>query len=198
MSEALARFGAVILAAGQSSRMGGPNKLLEPYRDKPLVCHALECVAGLGLGDAVCVTGRDREQVEALARRAAVRFVHNRDFASGMGASIAAAARALKPGLDGIFIVLGDMPEVKRDDFQRLAGVWREGRIAVPVHGGRRGHPVLFSGPYRAALEALRGDEGARSILRAYAAQVTEAAVDHPGVLFDCDTPQDFPPPGCQ
>ncbi len=113
--------GALILAAGLSRRLPGENKLLKPYRGQPLLAYALASTAALGLADAVVVTGCDAPRVAALAERTGLRAVHNPDAAAGMGASIAAGVRALRPGLAGIFIALGDMPHVTAADYRALA-----------------------------------------------------------------------------
>lgn len=191
-SDSLAAFGAVVLAAGQSSRMGGPNKLLTPYEEQPLAHHAFARIAGLGLGDAVCVTGRDAEAIGGLATSLNLRCVHNPGFAAGMGTSIAIGVRALRSDLSGIFIVLGDMPRLTAADFASLAAAMAEGGISVPVFHGRRGHPVLFAASYRPDLEKLAGDNGAKAILREHGDRVIEVPVANSGVLFDCDTLEDF------
>lgn len=186
----------MVLAAGFSRRLPGENKLLKAYRGRPLLANVLEAVANLGLGDVVVVTGDDREGVAVLAQGAGLRRVENADAASGMGSSIAAGARALREGLAGVFVVLGDMPEVTAEDYARLATAHeqRPARICVPVWDGRRGHPVLFGAGYLADLAALTGDVGARGILRK-AADVVSVPAASAGVLVDLDTEADFAAP---
>jgi CTP:molybdopterin cytidylyltransferase MocA len=192
MAGALLRFGAIVLAAGLSRRMGGPNKLLQPYRGQPLLAHALESAAKAGLASRVVVTGRDPAEIEALAALYGFRCVHNARFAEGLGASIAAGASAADASLAGVFIALGDMPEVLADDYRLLASRFAHGAIAAPVYKGARGHPVLFCASYLDELSALRGEEGARSILKRRAARFIEVETDNRGVLRDFDTPDDF------
>ena len=189
-------YGAVVLAAGFSRRLPGANKLLKTYHGRPLLAHTLGTVAGLGLADAVVVGGHDGEQIAGLAEQAGLRCIRNDDAASGMGSSIAAGVRALRQELAGVFIVLGDMPEVTPQDYARLAAAHdaQPTRICVPVWEGRRGHPVLFGADHRAALAALKGDVGARSILRE-AADVLSVPAASAGVLVDLDTEEDFATP---
>jgi CTP:molybdopterin cytidylyltransferase MocA len=196
----------MVLAAGFSRRLPGANKLLKPYHGRPLLAHTLETVAGLGLADAVVVSGYEGEHIAEQAAQAGLRCVRNDEAASGMGSSIAAGVRALREGLAGVFIVLGDMPEVTPEDYARLAAAHeaQPARICVPVWEGRRGHPVLFGADHRGALAALTGDVGARSILRE-AADVLSVPAASAGVLVDLDTEADFaapapdgpPEPGC-
>jgi len=189
-------YGAVILAAGFSRRLPGANKLMKAYRGRPLLGHALETVAGLGLGDAVVVTSDHCAGVAELARQARLRCVQNTDAAAGMGGSIAAGVRALRDGLTGVFVVLGDMPQVTSADYARLARAHalRPARICVPVWEGQRGHPVLFGAAYFSDLAALTGDVGARGVIRE-AADVISVPAASAGVLVDLDTEADFAAP---
>jgi molybdenum cofactor cytidylyltransferase len=186
----LSGFGAILLAAGLSKRMGGPNKLLQPYRGKPLAVHALETLSTLGLSDCLAVTGRDAEAMEALAAPYGFRCVYNSRYAEGMGTSIAAGAAAISGGLAGIFVCLGDMPAVLASDYAALAHSLKPGAVAVPVYQGMRGHPVLFCASLRGALSQLTGDQGARSILANRAVLRIES--ENPGVLLDFDQPEHF------
>jgi molybdenum cofactor cytidylyltransferase len=195
MAGALSRYGVIVMAAGLSRRMGGPNKLLQPYRGQPLLAHALDGAAKAGLASRVVVTGRDSAEIEALAAPYGFRCVHNARFAEGLGASIATGASAVDASLAGVFIALGDMPELLADDYSLLATRFAHGAIAVPVYKGARGHPVLFCTSYLYELSALWGEEGARSILKRPAARCIEVETDNRGILRDVDTPEDFKKP---
>jgi molybdenum cofactor cytidylyltransferase len=181
-----------MLAAGLSRRMGGPNKLLQPYRGKPLLSHALRVAEEIEFADRIAVTGRDSAETGALAASFGFRCVFNPSFAEGLGTSIAAGVRALHPMAEGVFIALGDMPEIGPDVYRALAEHFTQGAIAAPLHTGARGHPVLFCKSYIAQLSALSGDEGARSIVHRHASCVAEIETANPGVLRDVDTREDF------
>jgi molybdenum cofactor cytidylyltransferase len=195
MADALSKFGVIVLAAGLSRRMGGPNKLLQPHRGRPLLAHALDAAAKAGLADRLAVTGRDAAEVEALAAPFGFRCVHNARFPEGLGASIAAGASAVDASLAGVFIALGDMPEVLARDYLLLAQRFERGAIAAPVYKGARGHPVLFCASYLPDLSALCGEEGARSILKRGAGRILDVVTGNRGVLRDLDTPEDFEEP---
>jgi molybdenum cofactor cytidylyltransferase len=181
-----------MLAAGLSRRMGGANKLLRPYRGKPLLAHALRIAEDIEFGDRIAVTGRDSDQVQALAASFNFRCVHNGRFAEGLGTSIAAGTCALHPDINGVFIALGDMPDIGPEIYRTLAGKFTQRSIIVPLHKGARGHPVLVCASHGPELSALSGDEGARSLLRRHARCVTEVETANPGVLRDLDTCEDF------
>ena len=181
-----------MLAAGLSRRMGGPNKLLQRYRGKPLLAHALRAAGEMDFVDRIAVTGRDRAEVETVTASYGFRCVHNDRFQDGLGTSLAAGARALHPGANGVFIALGDMPEIEIKVYRALAGNFGQRSIVVPVHDGLRGHPVLFCASYLAELSALSSGEGARSLLRRHKPFVVEVATNDPAVLRDIDTREDF------
>jgi molybdenum cofactor cytidylyltransferase len=181
-----------MLAAGLSQRMGGPNKLLHPYKGKPLLKHALGATQEIEFLDRVAVTGRDSAEIAALAAPFGFRCVLNPRFAEGLGTSIAAGAGALSSDCNGVFIALGDMPDIGPEVYRDLAGKFTRGSVIMPLRMGARGHPVLFCASYIGELSALSGDEGARSILRRHALQVAEIETANPGVLRDIDTREDF------
>ena len=187
------KFGLIVLAAGLSERMGGPNKLLQPYLGMPLLAHALKAAGGIPFKDRLAVTGRDFAEVGALAASYGFRCVHNPCFNEGMGTSIAAGARAMRAlDVEAAFIALGDMPGISAAAYGQLAQAFRRGAIVVPVCDGVRGHPVLFCKSYLPELASLAGHRGARSLLERHAARVAEVKAADPGVLCDVDTPQDF------
>ncbi len=192
---ALQHLSAIVLAAGQSVRMGGPNKLLQSLAGQPLLSHALETVAGLHLGQVVVVTGRDGDDVARIARAHGLQTVHNTRFAEGMGTSIAAGANALHPGHAGMFVHLGDLPFVSRSTFHALSETFSadsEKRIDafVPECGGVRGHPVLFREHLIGELGRLSGDEGARRTLEAR--NCRRVRVNDPHIAHDVDTMEDL------
>jgi molybdenum cofactor cytidylyltransferase len=191
----LDRLGAVILAAGLSSRMGGEQKLTKLLHGKPLLRHSLDTVAGLGLADALAVTGHARAGVDAVIAGSGIRSVFNPDYASGLGGSIALGIGNLSPVIEGAFVVLGDMPFVTAEDYRRLADAFAAAggdRICRPCHAGRPGHPVLFPKRMFAELRSLRGDQGGAPVIGRHQEDVTLVDVGSPRVLADIDTQADF------
>ena len=189
-----ADLAAIVLAAGFSRRMGGVNKLLKLLGGQPLISHALANAAGLGLGQLIVVLGAAADDIAPLLPSFAT-IVRSSHAAEGMGASLAAGAAALDPGLAGAFVALGDMPFVERGDYEKLVAAFHEERaeaICVPLHQGRRGHPVLFPARCFPALAALCGDEGARHLLTASGERIRAVEGCSIGILTDFDNPRSF------
>ncbi|MFN4142511.1 NTP transferase domain-containing protein [Aestuariivirga sp.] len=185
------RVAAIVLAAGQSSRMG-VNKLLADFRGQPMIRRtvaAMRQAADL----TVVVTGRDEEEIAAALEGLPVGFVHNPDFAEGLSTSLRAGIAALPPDTDAAVIALGDMPLVTPEEVRRLIAAYSPAEhrsICVPVHRGRRGNPVLWGRQHFEALKALEGDTGARVLFEALAEEIVEVAVPEDAVLKDADTPE--------
>ncbi len=179
---------AVVPAAGLSSRFSGSNKLLFEWLGKSIVRRVVETLNECNMPVTV-VTGRDSELVQREANGA--KMVFNPDFETGLGSSIAIGVKSLDR-CDGILIALGDMPGIRPDVIQLLTGQFQaalEDAIIAPVYDAepeRLGHPILFSSSYRADLESLTGDEGARSIIHSNSAKVVRVLT--PGRLDDIDT----------
>jgi molybdenum cofactor cytidylyltransferase len=173
--------------------MGGA-KLTRPWRGGVLLDGALRAAFAAPARQVWVVTGAD-PAVSEVARRYAARwaspgrlqFVHARDHALGMGASLAAGIAALPSDATAAFVFLGDMPAIPVAILPLLAHAL-SGGAAAPVVGGRRGHPVLFHASLFGDLERLRGDEGARRLLAGLGTRVALVETDDEGVLFDVDT----------
>ncbi len=185
------RIGAVVLAAGTSSRMGDANKLLATVGGKPLVRIATEAALGSRATPVVVVTGHEAEEVKAALAGLDVRFADNPEYAKGMSTSVRAGIAALPPAADGAVILLGDMPEVTAATVDALIAAFAPGRIVVATSGGRRGNPVLWSRQHFAALAAVDGDAGGRGIIEANPGAVF-AVEAGPSATFDVDTPADL------
>jgi len=184
---------AVILAAGRSTRMGGPNKLLAELGGKALVRTVTEQALASKASSVVVVTGHQAEQVEKALAGLHVKFVRNPDFAEGLASSVKAGVAAVPADADGAVICLGDMPLISSGLIDRLIGTFAPDRgnlIAVPVSDGRRGNPVLWSRRFFNELMTLDGDIGARHLIAKHSEAVAEVPVEGHGAFLDIDTPQ--------
>src|SRR6185295_12832490 len=165
------KIAAVVLAAGRSTRMGGPNKLLAEIGGEPLVRIAAEQALASRAKPVIVVTGHQREQVEAALRGLDVRLVHNPDFAQGLGTSVSTGVAAVPAEADGAIVCLGDMPQVDAALIDRLIAAFDPDRgalIVMPTVEGRRGNPVLWSRRFFPDLMAIEGDVGARHFIGRY------------------------------
>jgi molybdenum cofactor cytidylyltransferase len=187
---------AVVLAAGESRRMGRKKEVL-PVGGEPMVRLVVrKLLEAKGVDEVVVVLGHAANEVGAALSGIAderIELVGNRRYAEGMGSSLALGASACSWGTDAILVALADTPFFRAQDVEALLAAHAKGaRIVVPAFGGRRGHPVLFDGAYRERLEALAGDAGARRILDADAAAVVAVELPDDGFLVDVDEDDDY------
>jgi molybdenum cofactor cytidylyltransferase len=187
------RIAAVVLAAGRSTRMGGPNKLVAEIGGRPLVRIAAEQALASRAAPVIVVTGHQRERVEAALAGLPVRLVHNPDFAQGLGTSVRAGIAAVPTDADGAVVCLGDMPQVDAGLINALIAAFdpARGALAVmPTIDGKRGNPVLWSRRFFPDLMALEGDVGARTLIGRYGEAVIEVPMTGTAALVDVDTPE--------
>ncbi|HVM79088.1 MAG TPA: molybdopterin-binding/glycosyltransferase family 2 protein [Stellaceae bacterium] len=187
------RIAALVLAAGQSRRMGALNKLLIEIDGVPMVRRVVETLRQSSAKPIVVVTGHERERVEAVLRGLPVAFVHNPDYAEGLSTSLKAGVAALPSDVDGVLVCLGDMPRVTAAEIDRLIGAFNpvEGRaVCVPTRRGKRGNPVLWARQFFAEMRDVAGDVGAKHLIGAHPELVAEVEMEDDGVLTDIDTPQ--------
>jgi molybdenum cofactor cytidylyltransferase len=187
------RVAAIILAAGRSTRMGGPNKLLAEIRGSPLLRIAAEHALASRVDPVIVVTGHEHERAEAALAGLNVRCLHNPDFAEGLSTSLKAGVAAVPENVDGAIVLLADMPQVDAALIDRLIAAFdpERGRlIVVPTIDGKRGNPVLWSRRFFSDLMQLQGDVGARHLIGRYAEAVVEVPVAGQAALLDVDTPE--------
>lgn len=185
--------GAVVLAAGGSSRMGEPKQLLT-ITGQPMVRRVTETVCAAGLENVVVVVGAHAQRVKAALKGLPVRVVLNRRWAEGMSTSLAIGLRALGSDVQAALVVLADQPGLTVELLRSLTAHYQTTRapIVAPFYRGRRGNPVLFDRTLFAELQAVKGDQGGRALLTRYRSSVEEVAVDDAAVLIDVDTRQDY------
>jgi molybdenum cofactor cytidylyltransferase len=188
------RFGAVILAAGASIRMGTPKQLLE-LEGKPLAVRAAEEALASPAWPVVVVLGAHAESIEPALARLPVIVVENAAWAEGMASSIRAGITTLRQfsrSLDAALLALCDQPAFSAATITQLVATQKAtGRSIVAArYSGRHGAPALFLREHFATLEALTGEEGARTLLNGDPTKI--AAVDLPELAVDLDTPADY------
>ncbi len=182
----------LILAAGRGTRFGLAPKLLAPLEGRPLVRHAAEAALIARPRPVFAVVGAHGDAVRGALAGLDIMIVDNPDYAEGMSTTLKAGIAALPSACRAVIVMLGDMPRVRADEIDGLVAAFRaaEGTISavVPVHGGRRGNPVLLNlDLLRGAIAGLHGDRGAGPIL-AGRSDVLEVP-GGPGSALDIDTP---------
>jgi molybdenum cofactor cytidylyltransferase len=187
------RVAAVVLAAGRSTRMGGPNKLTAELRGRPLVRIAAEEALASRARPVIVVTGHQREDVEAALSGLDVQFVHNPNFAAGLSTSLKAGLAVLPAEVNGVVVCLGDMPQVRAAMIDQLIAAFdpqRSALVVVPTINGERGNPVIWSRRFFADLMAIEGDIGARQLIARHPEAVVEVPLSGKAALIDVDTPE--------
>lgn len=182
-----ATTGAIVLAAGRSSRMGGDHKLLEHWQGKPIVAHVVDAIAAAGLPLPIVVLGACAEDVRAALAGRAVQFVMADDYADGLAHSLRAGLAAVPATWDAALVCLGDMPRINPALLRALAAA--PGEVAVPARAGKRGNPVRWGRSHFAALMALTGDIGGKTLLASLAVPPSEVPASDDGIFDDIDTP---------
>jgi molybdenum cofactor cytidylyltransferase len=180
-----------VLAAGESKRFG-TQKLLAPWRGRPLVSHCLRAAQRACPGRVLLVSGHEAEAIEAVSAGDTDVFVRNPGFAGGIGTSIAAAADACPPGTGALLIVLGDQPLVTADHLRALVAAWDRAAhsIVASAYADTFGPPVLLGRAYFGALAALNGDQGAKRILQEFRNHVV--TVEFQPAAIDVDSSGDL------
>lgn len=188
----------IVLAAGESSRMGRPKALLAADRaGTTFVRRLVSTLHTGGCEEVLVVVGHDPDPIVAdlEGSEVTVRVVFNPQWAAGQLSSLVAALDVLdRPGVRGAAVALVDAPMVAPETVARLLEAHRQRHALIvrPEHGGRHGHPVIFDrrlfGELRRADPAL----GARAVVRAHAADIVDVPVEDPGAFQDIDTPGDY------
>lgn len=192
-SAAGAAFEAILLAAGESRRMGYPKPLLKLGSRtfiEILAAAILQSVARL-----IVVVGAHADAVRgAIPADPRILVVENPDFLKGQLSSIKAALPRVGAAAAGALIHLADHPMVRAETFAAVVDSYRRAGkpIAIARYRGRRGHPVLFARELFVELAAAPEDQGARAVVLADPSRVAYVDVDDPGVLADLDTPEDL------
>ena len=180
-------FGAVVLAAGASIRMGSPKALVQ-VGEEAAVARACRQLASSGYGPIVVVVGAHADAIRP-AVPATGRVAVNENWNLGRTGSIKTGLRALEKGT-GFLVWPIDHPCISEKTLETL--LRRDGDIRVPTHQGRRGHPTAFDARIRNEVLALGDDQPLHDVLHARPSRIAEIPVDDPGVLLNVDTPDDL------
>jgi CTP:molybdopterin cytidylyltransferase MocA len=188
--------GAVVLAAGAGSRLGGRPKCLLELGGVPLIRRTLIALSGAGVDEVVVVLGHHAAQIEPLVQDFPVTLARNPSPDDGPVSSQRVGLAALGGKLDAVLVVLADQPLLGAADITALIGAWKkrpEGtRVVQPQVGGQRANPVIFDATVRDEILAGAANLGCRQWQAANAAQVLAWASDNRRYGVDIDTPQDI------
>lgn len=180
-----------VLAAGQSQRFNGA-KLLEVWKGQPLILHALVAAREACPDNVYLITGHDSSAIAEVAGDYANHLIFNSRFEEGIGTSISCAVQTCGGLADAMIILLADQPLITATHVKQIIRVWNsdDARIVASEFSGVLGPPVLFGKGFFKQLDALEGDVGARSILRANAQSVVPVSFEPASI--DIDTQADL------
>lgn len=189
---------AIVLAAGESRRMGTLKQLL-PYGDRTLLQCVVDNALEARVGPVVVVLGHRAEEVRTSLDKRPVIVAVNPNVSFGMLSSVQVGVRAALPllpveGRRGFLFCLGDQPQVGSEVIRHVATAFRETAkgIVLPVVAGRRGHPVAYSAAYADEILALGPEASLRDVLRRHPEDVQEVPLESESILEDLDTPEDY------
>ncbi|HVA76456.1 MAG TPA: nucleotidyltransferase family protein [Candidatus Binataceae bacterium] len=187
------RIEAIVLAAGESRRMGFPKPLLR-VGDETFIARTLRMMLP-AVARAVIVLGAHAERIRAaIPADPRIAIVENPDYANGQLSSLKIGLGALAPEASAAMVHLADHPMVAATTFLAVAEAYRRtrGPIVIARHAGRRGHPAIFDRSIFPELLAASLAQGARAVVNAIPARIVYSDVDDPGVALDLDTPEDL------
>jgi CTP:molybdopterin cytidylyltransferase MocA len=182
---------AVVLAAGASTRFGSPKQLVR-VAGRPLLHTAVTRAAEVTGNALIVVLGSGAAQLAPLLKHTPGSVVVNHEWREGLASSIRAGVARLPAACSAVMLLLADQAAVTADDLRRLAGSWRKQplHMAAALYGGACGVPAIFPRSAFRALAELRGDSGARALLRGNPDRVVR--VPMPSAAIDVDTPEDL------
>ncbi len=184
---------AIVLAAGESRRMGKPKQLL-PLGSRTILEQVIDNLLSSKVSEVIVVLGYRAEEIRKRLSGKSVRFVINHDYQQGMSSSIVAGLKSVDMKTKAAMLVLGDQPFIGSDTINCFIDIFNshDRGIVVPVYQGKRGHPVIFSIKYRDELLGLTGDTGAKKVIASHESDVLEITVASECVCRDIDTISDY------
>jgi len=185
---------AIILAAGESKRMGQP-KMLMPWGKVTVLEHVITVFRKAGIENIVVVVGAERERVEGILSHNFIRSVHNEDYAgSEMLSSLQCGLKAMRGQTQATLIGLGDQPQVQEGSVRLICEAYHNTRseLIVPSFQMRRGHPWLIGRTFWGELLNMQASETPRDFLNRHSDKIYYVDANTATILADLDTPEDY------
>ena len=184
---------AILLAAGQSKRMDGENKLTKEIQGVPLIKHSVKNILTSSVDELIIVLGYQKEIIEELIdKKEKIKCVFNKNFESGMASSIKIGLDNLSEKTEAFFICLGDMPMVNHDIYNQLIKSKDNKEIIVPTYKGQQGNPVLFNKSMKEKIMDTMGDVGAKKILELNKDKISNLEINNQSISKSFNTQGDF------
>lgn len=189
----MAEVWAVILAAGESKRMG-TQKLLLPFGNLTMIEKVIENILRADIRRVMVVLGSHSGEIQKIISRLPVSFCLNTDFASGMFSSVKCGFNALPPSAEAALLFLGDQPSIPPEVIKKVCDTFHltHKGIVIPVAEGKRGHPSLFSLRLLPDINRLDPEGGLRQLALEFPSEVLEVETGSEEILRDIDTKIDY------
>lgn len=184
----------LILAAGESSRMG-TDKALLTYRGRTFLEHLVATLHEAGIGRVAVVLGHHAEEIRRAVSLVGVEVIVNRDYACGQTSSLQAGLSGIeRDDLQAVVLCLVDHPAIAPATVRKLVESFRQSSapVVIPTHQALRGHPVLLARALFAEFLRLGADKGANAVVRAHRTETQFVEVDDAGILVDVDDPETY------
>jgi molybdenum cofactor cytidylyltransferase len=184
----------IVLAAGESRRMGQPKQLL-PFGERTILERVVDTLLTAGVGEVVVVLGHLADRVRAVLGDRPVRAVVNASYRQGMLSSVKCGVLAVAAGYDAVLIALGDQPHIEGAVVSEVMRAYRAGDtgIVIPRYGDKKGHPIIINlQKYREAIANLPEDAGLNALMLAHADDVRLIDVATEDIIRDIDVPDDY------
>lgn len=184
---------AIVLAAGESKRMGSPKMLL-PFKGLTMIENVIANVLDSKIKNIMVVLGADREPIIKLIRTKAVNYCYNENYKDGMLSSVVCGFRNIPISHSAVLVFQGDQPLITPKVINSVIEFYiSSGKgIVIPVYKSKRGHPILIDRKYRNEIQKLSPDEGLRSLALKFSDDVSEVNTDQAGILRDFDTYDEY------
>lgn len=191
----MAKIKALVPAVGYSSRMK-TNKMLLPFAGSTVIENTVQKFLQSQVDGVAVVVGNEKEKIQHVLASYPVQLVENIRFGVGMSSSVQEGVKVLTEDdlLDGIMIIPGDMPLIKTETINKLLARFKEKNalIMIPVYQGKRGHPVLFAKSLFSQLMEVKGDVGARNVVKRNSDKCSFLEINDQGVLIDIDCEEEY------
>ena len=184
---------AILLAAGQSKRMNGENKLTKEIQGIPLIKHSVKNILASSVDELIVILGYQKEVIEKIIdKNERIKFAFNVNYENGMASSIKTGLNNLSEKTEAFFICLGDMPMVNSDIYNQLIQSKNNKEIIVPTYNGQQGNPILFFKSIKEKIMTIQGDVGAKKILELNKNKILNVEIGNQSVRKDFNTKDDF------
>lgn len=184
---------ALVLAGGESKRMGSPKMLL-PFRGMTMVENVIASIKSSGIDEVFVVVGAERDRISGVLQKHNVHTCFNINYREGMLSSVIHGIKCLPEPTSAVLVFQGDEPLISPLSTRKVIETYHStGKgLVVPVYKGKRGHPLLIDNKYFHEIEMLDHSRGLRNLSERHPDDIAEAETDDPGILKDFDTFEEY------